>query len=457
MTNYFVKTSCIRIPLSFSEQDWCKSILNDLTRREKDYNNPGLEISKNFYDIRSGNILIPRNYNIQICNQDVIDLNDSGEDISIEFKSGFRNELQKNAHDGMINNSNVVLCMQPGEGKTVVAISVICTLKKKSIIFVHKDSLATQWKERFLQHSDIKEEDIGMLKTADYLEVLQKPIVISTVQTLCSMIKRLPNIEKILHDSKFGIAFWDECHTSVSAEMFSLSSLYMPVKRAYGLSATPNRSDGNSDIIEKHVGKTFIPDGSGQTLEPRIIVLKFDHGVMSVHRNYVMNDFSTGQWKFSRDKYLKMLISKKNQRYSSIMSKICKYIYSSQRISLFLSDRIKILDECSKVIPKEDVGFFIPRSGEKRDSDLLKKFVFSTYGSARDGTDRPQFDCLVMATPTSNLAQCCGRVLRAYPGKKQPVIFDAVDTGCDHMERLYSYRETFYKQKGWSIEIQNIK
>jgi len=453
---YFIKTSAIRIPTSFSDQEWFKSIVKDLTRMERDYYNPEVMVSKTFYDTRDGHLMIPRNYDIYKHNHDILDLNKEGESISINFKSNFKNDLQKNAHEFLLNNMNGVLCMQPGEGKTVIAIAAICTLKKKTIIFVHKDSLAVQWKERFLQHSDIKEEDIGMLKTEEHLEVLKKPIVISTVQTLCSMIRRLPNIEKVLHDANFGISFWDECHTSVSAEMFSLSSLYLPVKRSYGLSATPTRSDGNTDIIDKHVGKTFIPDGSGQTLTPRIIILKFDHGVLCNHRNYVFNDFITGEKKFSRDRYLKMLTSKKNLKYVSVMRKICKYIYSSQRITLFLADRIKVLDECSKVIPKNDVGFFIPRSGKNRDTDLLKKFVFSTYGSARDGTDRPQLDCLVMGTPVSNLAQCCGRVLRPYPGKKQPVIFDTVDTGCSQMVRLSEERELFYRKKEWSVEVQNI-
>jgi superfamily II DNA or RNA helicase len=454
---YFIKTSAIRIPTSLSNHEWYQNIISDLTRKERDYNNPTVEVSKTFFDIRDGMMLLPRNYNVQISGHDIIDCNSSGEDIKIEFKSSFKNDLQKEAHNGMINSESCVLCMQPGEGKTVIAISVICTFKKKSIIFVHKDSLAVQWKERFLQHSDLKDDDVGMLKTHEHLEILKKPVVISTVQTLCSMIRRLPNIEKILHDANFGIAFWDECHTSVSAEMFSLSSLYLPVKRSYGLSATPSRSDGNSDIIEKHVGKIFIPSGSGQTLTPLIVVVQFNHGVLCNHREYIFNDFRTGKKEFSRERYLQMLVSKKNQMYVNTMKKVIKYIYNSKRITLFLSDRIKILDVGSEVIPKFDVGFFIPRSGENRDTDLLKKFVFSTYGSARDGTDRPQFDCLVMGTPTSNLAQCVGRVLRPYPGKLQPVVFDFVDIGCSQMEGLFENRKNFYERKNWNIEYRLIK
>ena len=118
---YFIKTSAIRIPTSLSNHEWYQNIISDLTRKERDYNNPTVEVSKTFFDIRDGMMLLPRNYNVQISGHDIIDCNSSGEDIKIEFKSSFKNDLQKEAHNGMINSESCVLCMQPGEGKTVIA------------------------------------------------------------------------------------------------------------------------------------------------------------------------------------------------------------------------------------------------------------------------------------------------------------------------------------------------
>jgi len=457
---YLIKNSCIRVPAIFEKEKWCQIILSDLRRADKDYNTDSI-VTKSYYIIRDGNILIPRYYNIERHGHKSVEYLDDGLNIQIKFTSKLRSNtpLQQNAVDYLTTAKHGVLCMQPGEGKTVVAIAAICELKKKAIIYVHKDSLATQWKERFLQHSSIKEDSIGMLSSANARDVLKsKQIIITTVQTMNSMIKRMEDIEWLLANARFGIAFWDECHTSVAAETFSLSSMYLPCKRTFGLSATPTRSDNNTDIIEKHLGKIFVPDGSGNTIEPKIIALQFDHGAIRNHKNYIYMGRGERQgWRFDRGKYLQMLTSKTNKEYVSVMAKICKQIYGYGRTIIFLSDRIKVLDQCSAHIPKHDKGFFIPRSGKKRDDELKKKFVFSTYGSARDGTDKASLDCLVMATPTSNLEQCIGRVVRAHPNKDQPIVFDVVDTGCDEMLRSFNKRLEFYKKKNWTVEIKNIK
>ncbi len=453
MNPFLISTSAIRIPTSLSTNEWYRSITADLTRRTTDQD--GNPVVRKYYIERDGYILVPRLYPIHKFGLRTINLLNDGEDIDIEFKSKWKNNLQEAGCDILESRNNGVLCMQPGEGKTVVSIGYICKTKKKSIIYVHKDSLATQWRDRFLEHSTIKEEDISFLRTATCREDLLKPIVIATVQTLGSMTKSIPDIENLMHEANFGVAIWDECHTSVSAEFFSLSSLYTPAKRTFGLSATPSRNDGNTDIIEKHVGQVYVPDGSGDTMTPKIITLMFPHGVMEHHRKYVYSKIVNGKpvfGVFDRSRYLSMLASKKNEQYVRFMKKIVKYIFDSDRICICLSDRINLLDKVSKSIPERNkVGFFIPRSGKERDSELKKQLVFSTYGSARDGTDRKEIDALVMLTPTSNLEQCIGRIVRFSPGKKQPVVFDCVDTECEEMVRSYEYRKKFYLSKEWEV------
>jgi len=461
----FIRNSCIRIPLSFKDEAFFQQIVSELKRQGKDYYDPEKTVTSKYYSVRDGNLLIPRYFDIERLGHRAVTYLHPGEDIEIEMKDNFsfRDDKQKLALETLIEQDHFVLCMQPGEGKTVLAIAAICKVKKKTIIFVHKDKLAEQWRDRFLEHSKISKDQIALLTTATCRQDLKKPIIISTVQTMCSMINRLDDIEDILAEAKIGMAFWDECHTSVSAEQFSLSSLFLPSPRTYGLSATPKRSDGNTDIIEKHVGTVYIPEGSGTTMEPKIIMLYFDHRAVGDHFKYIYTDFTkkksdgTHPMRFDKGKYLKMLTSKDDKTYIPMMQKICKQIYQAGRTILLLSDRIKILDKISIVIPKHDVGFFIPRSGEKQDSALYKKFVFSTYGSARDGTDRPEFDTLVLATNCSNIEQAVGRVCRDFPNKSQPIVFDIVDSGCQQMEDASGWRKEFYQSKGWQIEEKRLK
>lgn len=456
----FIRNSCIRVPLVYQEEAWFKQLVEQLTRRGPSYDDPTVILTTKYYMVRDGNLLIPRFYPIEKLGHTTTTYLNEGEDIDIEFKASWKNEKQNNGYKMLMTNHHGVLRMLPGEGKTVVSIGAICSIKKKAIIFVHKEYLAEQWKERFLEHSTITEKQIGVLKTDKYDTILfSKPVVISTVQTMCSMINRIDNIEKILAEANFGISFWDECHTSVSAEQFSKSSLLLPCKRTFGLSATPSRTDGNDDIIQFHTGLVYDPKGKGNTMEPRIIMLYFDHRAVAQHQSYIYHPIKKGQrtGPFDKSRWLKMLTSKDDKRYIPYLKKISRQVYDAGRTTLFLADRIKILDEVSKEIPKHNVGFFIPRSGKQRNSDLLKQFVFSTYGSARDGVDRKEFDCLILATPVSNIEQAVGRIQRELPGKQQPIVFDIIDTGCTEIENRASKRKWFYEKKKWEIEEKHLK
>ena len=454
-----IRTSCIRIPEQCQSEQWCQDILRDLTRTGKAYEDPTVTITNTYFEKRDGYIMIPRFYDVYKYSHKVLDYVPDGLDININFKREWRNDLQRLGYQFFLDNDRGILKLPPGEGKTVITIGAICKIKKKSIIFVHKDSLAVQWKERFLQHSDISENDIGMLTTSDSYDIFKKPIVISTVQTMNSMIDRLPNIENLLLEARFGFAVWDECHTTSGAEKYSRSSLFLPCKRVYGLSATPGRADQNHDIIWKHVGEVYAPDGETNTMPPKIIMIYFDHKVISHHQKYVMWGFPDGNGKFKLNypkfdtaRYLQMLTAKNNDKYIPYLKKILRRSYDVNRNVLLISDRIKVLYMVAKCIPvKSDVGFFIPRSKEQRDSDLLKRIVLSTPGSSRDGTDKPEFDCLIMANPLSNIEQAIGRVCRYMPNKQQPVVFDIVDCGSPDMMNRAKYRLSYYQDKQWEV------
>jgi superfamily II DNA or RNA helicase len=466
-----IKDSAIRIPVdSNKDKEWFARIIRDLTRQSRSYQQtadsdaPNVDIRK-YYDTDKSTreLMIPRFYELPAMFQ-ITDRSIVGKDISITSKVVPRNERQKESIKWFETNTNGILCLSPGEGKTVVSIHSICTIGKKSIIFVHKDSLASQWVDKFLEHTDISEDNISRLRSSSFEEDLQKDIIITTVQTFCSLVKRKPPelMKKVLNDAQIGIAIWDECHTSVSAEQFSRTSIWIPSKRIYGLSATPSRLDGNTDIIYKHLGQVYVPVSSGiDTMAPKVILLKFDHGVMKNHKNYI-----THLTKYDRDnnikpffdtaRYLSLLV--KSEPYKKAIKKLVMEVSKSTRHLLFLADRIKILDHASQACKnKEEVGFFIPRSKNERDAHLQRRLVFSTYGSARDGTNKEILDCLILATPVSNLEQAVGRVVRSHPDKQQPVVIDLVDIGDDNLINRAKYRIGFYTEKNWQIEEKILK
>jgi len=94
-----------------------------------------------------------------------------------------------------------ILQLPPGWGKTVMALYILCKLKVKTLIIVHKEFLMNQWKDRIAQY--ITDVNVGILKQ----NVIEhdNDIVIASLQSLS-----MRNYEDhVLSD--FGLVIIDEC------------------------------------------------------------------------------------------------------------------------------------------------------------------------------------------------------------------------------------------------------
>jgi len=79
----------------------------------------------------------------------------SGLPIDIQFKGSLRPEqipIQKLFLDQDTGQgAGGIISLKCGGGKTVLALSIISELQKKTIVLVHKDFLMTQWRDRILE------------------------------------------------------------------------------------------------------------------------------------------------------------------------------------------------------------------------------------------------------------------------------------------------------------------
>lgn len=467
------RTSGILLPKSHSEYD---EIIRDLNREIETFDGSLVNIA--FYEDMGNEILIPRFYPLD---EDVVDLSEDGEDIVIEHNITPRTERQRLSMEFFKNNDYGVLRLEPGSGKTVLAIWTIATHGKKTIIFAHKDKLLDQWATEIKKFTNLTDDDIIRLKGDNYHKAFtDAKIILSTPQIISYAVKnKKKDFLDALANAKIGIMFVDECHVGVGPEQFSKASLLINAKRTYGLSATPTRTDGTSDIIHMHLGDVvyFEPE-TDELFKPKIYMLQFPFGVYSKSRRYI-------EWggKFNLSKYYNQL--RKSDTYNMVVSKWIKKAYQQDRTVLVLGVNVKSLVELARScqLPKEDVGFFTPsnkRKDLKKKIDEItdtydleeafrnKKVVFSTYGACRDGNNREDLDFLVMACPTSNVEQAIGRVTRIKEGKKQPIIIDVVDeegpkvlvkkgeNGNNNYATWFMRssfkRERFYKSQGWEVQ-----
>ena len=428
-----------------------------------------------FYENVGDSIMIPRYYPLD---DEIEDLAEDGEDIDINSKIVPRNTRQEKAITFLTNNNNGILKIEPGSGKSVISIAVISKVKKRAIIFSHKTKLLDQWKEMFLRFTDIKEDDIGKLSTANYKKIFDKKIILCTPHIIAiAVTKNKTNFLKALECSRIGVAVFDEVHTTIGPMEFSKASLHLNCKRIYGLSATPTRNDGNDDIIKYHVGEiTYFEPTEFEIVKPKIYMIYFDFGVYKKYRRYI-------SWggKFSLTRYFQQMY--KIDKYLDTVVVLINKCFDEGRVTLVLGMRINTLLELAKrcKAAKKDVGFFVPTSTSEEklsisDTDDLdiafktKKLVFSTYNAARDGSNREDLDCIVHSTPSSNVEQSVGRAQRSMKGKKQPVVFDLVDTDGPKINsyndkttkvkwfiRSAEKRKEVFVKKGWMIEEIRLK
>jgi len=282
--------------------------------------------------------------------------------------------------DYMLQNENGILQLAPGVGKTVISIYMIAERKKKSIILVHRDSLADQWKERLLQFTNLKEDNISRLASATFEKDLRKPVTITTVQTFISLLKRRRKDFLIsLRKANIGIFIADEVHTSVGAPTFSECSIHIPARYTYGLSATPYRYDGNGDIINFHLGEVFEDDDLTGTMDARVTAILLDYQIDTPYRwRYIHWDGD-----FQRSRYLNMI--RKSKPFMESIRRLLGRLKKDRQIICIL-ERINLIDELFDWLKSNSKSRFY--KSEKLDA-LNAQITFATPGKCRDGIDRP--------------------------------------------------------------------
>jgi len=438
-----IRRSGILIPRKYENQEFYVQIKEFLGRRSKAYTT-GTFVYNIFYIESEKFLLVPRYFPIKqyIHSFNMKNVMNYGDDIEISHNIKPRSETQEKAIQYMLNHENGILQLSPGVGKTVISIYMIAERKKKTLILVHRDSLADQWRERLIQFTNLKDEDISRITSPTFKKDLEKPVIISTTQTFLSLLKR--NRKRFLIEldkSNIGIFIADEVHTSIGAPTFSECSIQMPSRYTYGLSATPYRYDGNGDIIEFHLGNIFSDDDVEGTMDAKVTVLLLDYQIDTPRRTkYIW-------WggEFQRARYLNLM--KKSKPFREAMRGLLSKL-KDERDLICMAERIKLIDELYKETNSNSKSKFC---GNAKLEALEYKVTFTTPGKCRDGIDAPHKDCVIMTSPISNIEQLTGRIVRGKEGKKNPIIIDMVDFGCRDIRGSFWRRKKFYEKRNWPV------
>ena len=219
-------------------------------------------------------LYIPRYFGIETYGPPDRILIEPGNTISLTFAGELR-PYQDAIVDKYIKHVGVcgggLLDVDPGKGKTVMALNIVAKLKKCTLVIVHKSFLLNQWIERIEQF--LPGARVGRIQ-GQILDIEDKDIVIGMLQSLS--MKEYPKTTF----NKFGLAIYDECFPRNT--LIHTSRGPMEIGRLYDMWIARGVSSGVSSKyvrIEKDVEK--LVDAIPKILSFNQTTSRFEWGQMT--------------------------------------------------------------------------------------------------------------------------------------------------------------------------------
>jgi superfamily II DNA or RNA helicase len=402
------------------------------------------------YRENANKIYLPRFYGIQRYGIPMKTDIEPGDNIQLEFAKTLRDYQTKIidvytkyvdrklcAAENSINGSGGILEVPCGRGKTVMALKIISTLSKKTLIIVHKEFLMNQWIERIEEF--LPGARIGKIQGGTF-DIENKDIVIGMMQTLYDKIYPSDAF------SSFGLTIVDEVHR-IGSEQFSKTLFKTITPYMLGISATVERKDKLTKVLHMFIGEKIYSES------------REDDDPVCVRAI----QYKSGDSEFCETE----LDYRGKTKYSTMITKLCAFGPRSDFIVRVLADLInenaksQIMILCHNrslltylhdaiVFQKfASVGYYVGGMKQCHLQETEKQqIVLATYAMAAEALDIKTLSILVMVTPKTDITQSVGRILRVK--HENPIIVDIVDSH-DIFQNQWIQRKRFYKKCNYRI------
>ena len=363
-------------------------------------------------------------------------------------------DYQKEACAAMAEAKYGILQSTTGSGKTQMGIALIKMHRRRALWLCHTADLLNQSRDRALQY--MNPEMIGTI-TEGKVNV-GAGVTFATVQTMA-------NLELQQYRDYWDVVIVDECHrVSSSATSFTRYEKvlnHLAARHKYGLTATPERSDGLIKATFALIGRVMhvVPDAAIADRVMGVKIRKVETGI-EIDEETCLNDDGTIN-------YTKLIeyLTTNPERNREIARKIME---EKGHSCLILSDRLAQLEAIRNLLPyemQEDSAFINGQMQSKKAKaereqaieDMRtgkKKYLFASYSLAKEGLDVPCLDRLFLASPckySAVITQAVGRIRRTANGKETPIVFDFVDD-IGYCQGAFKKRCTSYRKMGAEIE-----
>lgn len=328
-----------------------------------------------------------------------------------------------------------------GTGKTIMTLYMLSKIGRPALILVHNAALVKQWRESMFggkdtpAFTDLKPHEVGHIQQ-DVCDWYGRKVVVAMIESLVAR-EYEPEMYK-----NFGVVVADEVHLHGAAEWHKAMNLF-PSRLRIGLSATPRRADGLWDVVRLNVGEVLTQG----KMQGKAKVFAINTGIEIPESNF------GGKLTF-----LIGILAQHEYRNRLVAEEAVKAVKAGRR-ALILSHRREQLNTLRDMIAQQwgdvpglNIGWYV--GGISNDQiDLAKtcNLLLGTYQYAKVGLDDPGMDTLFLATPSGDVEQPAGRILRSIAGKKEPLIVDFVDDKTKLCKGFGDSRERQYVRLGFDF------
>ena len=347
-------------------------------------------------------------------------------DLAVELRP-----YQQDAVRAMLHGVQGYVIAPCGAGKTVIASAALAACGEPGLVLVHTHDLLAQWvsllrgwgyRVRVVGGGQVRFAPLGLYSG-------QPELCVAMVQTLA---RAGAAADPLLRSA--GAVVLDECHHAPASTFRDLMAR-IPARNRWGVTATPERGDGWSSLLELVLGEQLYEVttqsllAGGYLLQP-IIVPVFSGTQIDLQRCTTAN----GQLVIGRA--VQQLVDCPDRH--QLLLEVATVAAGAGRTTLLLVPRVEQAERLAQHLRARGVRAAAitsatpkgQRAVQLRQLRARQLDVLVATQLADEGLDVPVLDFVVVASTgraAGRAVQRIGRVMRTAEGKVQPIVVDVVD------------------------------